>query len=266
MRPLNYLTVLFFLIITSGTTTAQCHIEILNNDPLEICPGDSVHLIAQGECAGMGNVAWSHGVSSLDGGWVSPSSTTTYTVYILDTTGESAHDDILIKVLPAPDVNITGNDTMSYFGGYTILDAGSGFESYLWSTGAATQTLFIDSALVHLGLNTFSVTVANNYGCTNSDVFDVYAENTTSAGQEKTPLNIKLYPNPAKDELFIDMNNNLKNPVVEIYSSSGQCLFSKAFTAPVFPGKIDLSYLKAGVYIIKINNDSTVATRKLIIK
>ena len=43
-----------------------------------------------------------------------------------------------------------------------MLDAGAGYSSYLWSTGATTQTITVSSA------GSFSVTVSNANGCTGS--------------------------------------------------------------------------------------------------
>ncbi len=63
-------------------------------------------------------------------------------------------------VLPNPDIGdnetICSNDSL-------LLDAGAGMASYLWSTGATTQQIW-----VHLPA-TYSVTVESFDGCTNSD-------------------------------------------------------------------------------------------------
>ena len=57
---------------------------------------------------------------------------------------------------------------------YITVDAGSGFDSYLWSTGASTQTIIIASA------GTYSVTVTKNYGtinCATTKTFEVVLSN-----------------------------------------------------------------------------------------
>ncbi|MBK9400559.1 MAG: PKD domain-containing protein [Bacteroidetes bacterium] len=63
-----------------------------------------------------------------------------------------------VNALPTP--SITGSLTFCT-GGSTTLNAGS-FSSYLWSTGANTQTIVVNTA------NTFTVTVTNGNGCTGS--------------------------------------------------------------------------------------------------
>ncbi len=67
----------------------------------------------------------------------------------------------------APLVTITGPAQMCA-GGSVTLDAGAGFDSYLWSNGATTQTITVSPATT----TNYSVTVADN-GCPNSDAHTV---------------------------------------------------------------------------------------------
>jgi gliding motility-associated-like protein len=56
---------------------------------------------------------------------------------------------------------ITASDTTTFCaGGNVDLDAGSGFSSYLWSNGATSQTITVDSS------GNYSVTVTDAAGCT----------------------------------------------------------------------------------------------------
>jgi len=66
-----------------------------------------------------------------------------------------------VNVYPVPFVNL-GNDSNITSGSIT-LNAGSGFDNYLWSNGTT-----IDSLTVSLS-GTYSVTVASNFGCTAFD-------------------------------------------------------------------------------------------------
>ncbi len=93
-------------------------------------------------CPGQQNVAWSHGDTTFDGGWVSPTSTTTYTVFILDTSGNSASANVKITVIPEVDPGLGPDTTICKNpGNYAILEADSGYDTYQWSTGASTQAI-----------------------------------------------------------------------------------------------------------------------------
>ena len=59
----------------------------------------------------------------------------------------------------ASDINITATPTILCPGQSSILDAGAGYTSYLWSTGETTQTITVTAA------GTYSVSVNDGSGC-----------------------------------------------------------------------------------------------------
>lgn len=75
-------------------------------------------------------------------------------------------DTIVLNAFPKPSVDL-GADLSFCEGVLHELDAGSGYESYLWSTGDTTQTLVVQTT------NTYWVQVYNEFGCPNTDTVDV---------------------------------------------------------------------------------------------
>ncbi len=118
-------------------------------------------------CPGQQDVAWSHGVKAFDGGWVSPTKTKTYTVFILDTSGNSASDNVKITVIPEVDPGLGPDTTICKNpGNYAVLEADSGYDTYQWSTGATTRDIQVSNS------GTYYVT-ATKGNCTGSDSVNV---------------------------------------------------------------------------------------------
>lgn len=80
---------------------------------------------------------------------------------------------------PKPNVELP--ERMDFCDGKSItLDAGAGYSSYLWNTGATTQTISVSAP------GTYSVTVTNSSGCQNTDTVQV----SYTALPEITAVNI----------------------------------------------------------------------------
>src|SRR5207253_2700359 len=76
-----------------------------------------------------------------------------------------------IPIGTPPVVNITGPTQVCPSNGFT-LDAGGGFSSYAWSTGATSQTI---STTQSASSQVYTVTVTNAAGCSASDTHVVTA-------------------------------------------------------------------------------------------
>lgn len=147
-------------VVITGNTMVD-----INGDTL-ICAGDPTTLTASGSIT----YAWSPstGLSATSGATVvaTPSATITYTV-----TGTSSGctntSSIVITVITQPNVDL-GNDTSICGVPSVVLDAHNIGATYLWSTGATTQTIIADTS------GTFWVNIA--YGsCSTSDTIVVSA-------------------------------------------------------------------------------------------
>jgi gliding motility-associated-like protein len=121
-----------------------------------ICFGGSTTLDAGN---GYSNYEWSIGATTQT---IVATNAGNYTVTVTDNNGcvNSANTTMIVNALPTP--VITGNTAICQ-GTFTTFDAGTGYNSYVWSTGSGSQMLNATIA----GLYTVTVTDAN--GCTNSD-------------------------------------------------------------------------------------------------
>ena len=119
------------------------------------CAASSTTLTAS---AGYTSYAWSTGAATQS---ISVNTTGTFTVTVIDNIGCTGSKSISITAFPNPAPVISGS--LSFCGGTsTVLNAGSGYSSYLWSTGATTQTITVNA------IATYTVTVTNSFGCSGS--------------------------------------------------------------------------------------------------
>jgi gliding motility-associated-like protein len=119
------------------------------------CLGIPQTLVATG---GFSSYLWSNGATTQA---ITVNGTGQYTVTVTSVNGCTATASLNVTFGPLPVVNMAPFDTICQ-GQVATLNAGPGFSSYLWSTGATTQTITAGGAGV------YSVTVTNANGCSNS--------------------------------------------------------------------------------------------------
>jgi len=81
--------------------------------------------------------------------------------------------------------------------------------------------------------------------------------------------NIRIFPNPFKDKLLIDFANSKKEgEQISIYIFNFEGKLQKSITQKVYNNQISISLrnLKAGPYIIRIDQRSLNVKNKIIIK
>jgi gliding motility-associated-like protein len=100
---------------------------------------------------------WSNGVQTQTN-LVGPG---TYWVTATNANGCVATDTITITLLPSPSINFQGNTTVCV-GQEALIQANSGFTTYLWSNGLST-------ANVYLAAGTYTLTVSDSFGCQATD-------------------------------------------------------------------------------------------------
>jgi trimeric autotransporter adhesin len=141
-----------------------------------VCAGSSVTLSGNGAST----YAWTNGVS--DGVAFTPSSTQTYIVTGTAANGCSDTSSITIAVNANPVVNLGGNQ--STCNASLVLDAGNAGSSYLWSTGATSQTINVTSS------GTYSVAVTSTSGCTDNDTATITLNSVLVAGISPSTSNV----------------------------------------------------------------------------
>ncbi|MBA3900749.1 MAG: gliding motility-associated C-terminal domain-containing protein, partial [Bacteroidetes bacterium] len=134
-----------------------------NTTKAEVCEGDAITLTGSGSGAGQLVYTWNNNASN--GVSFSPPASNKYVVTGTDANGCTKKDSVNIAVNPLPVIEI--EDAVFCQGDSVQVDAGAGFATYLWSTGATIRTIYVKSA------GQYSVTVTDSKGCSNSDNLQV---------------------------------------------------------------------------------------------
>jgi hypothetical protein len=235
------------LYVVTGTDTNNCQmtdtIAVTVNDlpavtagnDIDVCEGSSVTLGG----SGADTYQWNNGVAN--GIAFIPAGTQTYTLTGTDTNGCEANDEVTVTVMPVPVFDIGPDTTTCANYGPVVLDAGAGFDAYLWNNNAVTQTISVSAS------GTYGVTVTGANGCTRSDAIVVTVD--PCLGIEEQAIEMKLFPNPTSD--LVTVQSTAAGPItVRVMTVSGEELFSGSNAV------IDLSGLPSGTYVIQVTQSA----------
>lgn len=92
----------------------------------------------------------------------------------------------------------------------------------------------------------------------------IILDKSLSVEDEILRNSISLYPNPAKDFITVQKNDNFESLQLELYSISGAKVMSDVIDSN--SKTIQTNHLSSGIYLMRIKSDKTVITKKLIIK
>ena len=155
------------------TVTQSPPVSVDINGDLNICVGGNTALTAT---TGFSNYVWSTGEMTES---ITVSSPGTYEVTVTDGNSCTGSASVVVTEVNLPPITIAQNPNFLCPGSSVQLDAGGGFSSYSWSTGATSAV--IDVSLSGL----YSVTVENADGCTQEGsitVVDGAAANPSISG------------------------------------------------------------------------------------
>jgi hypothetical protein len=154
-------------------------------------------------------------------------------------------DTIRVTVNPSPNVNIS-----VVTGSVTILDAGNPGGTYLWNTGAMSQTIIATTPGVYY------VSVTNQYGCTGSDTTSVGIIGINELYSSVIPINI--YPNPSMDKNFTLKFELTDTGAIEIkmLSMLGESVYDERLEnfSGVYTRKLNFQHLAGGIYFIEVRS------------
>ena len=133
-----------------------------------------------------------------------------------------------------------------------------------WLKDQKDDIEYIDGNLIKSFKTNHWNTSVNNWSFTKQTTY-YYSDSQSTSSKSADDLfrAINIYPNPASDVIYIDINQNPMFTHVEIYDLNGNLsLYQKLSQS----NQIRVDHLSRGVYIMKLQQDGASLIRKIILK
>jgi len=263
--PFDY-TVGITLTDGCGSITDSLLIDVA--DPLSIASTDTSNcgpgtgfVLSSNTIGGNGTntYSWTGGSISSTSTTGLVSATSNYTVTVTDGCGTTATSVSTVTINTPPVVSL-GLDIVQP-SPPAILDAGTGFSSYLWSTSATTQTISVSIN------GTYTVTVTDANGCTGTDNIQV---NFTAGvnNPDGSVAIVSYYPNPTNGIVNMNIQGFMGQELkMEIMDIQGKVIRNYVFDEVTenYLQQIDLSTLRAGTYMVVLRTATDSYTHRIVI-
>lgn len=102
------------------------------------------------------------------------------------------------------------------------------------------------------------------YAMNNVSKITFGADLSTGINEELTNSSVVAYPNPTSGVITLNITDNTQGVVVNIYNVTGSLISTTTYNGNVVNEKIDLSSYDNGIYMMIINNDNNVITKKIV--
>ena len=248
----------YYVAVTSNGCTGVDSVNVIVNplsanagNDIYLCGATSTNISAQAVSASTYSWSPTAGVSNPNilNPTITPSSTTTYTLTVSDGLC-TASDNITLYTNSIQPVIITLNGTTLSV---------SNFSSYQWYYEGVQISSATSQTFTPTQAGNYTVQVADANGCTGvSQNFNVILTSIASLSDEE--LRVKLYPNPASNQLTVEISSkfkmlNSKFSTIKIQNTLGQTVFTKNNCNAL--ETFDVSGFAKGVYFVRVGNETT---------
>jgi len=240
----------------------------INNDTVLITMRAPILLGLEGDtsfCRGItytapdGFVYYKWDYNDAEGKDITVPKTGEYVIYVTDSFGCSSFDTLNVIIKPTPVVEF--DDIYTIYSDQSItLGVSSDYDIYYWNDGIDSYQRTFSGTNLGFGEHQFSLFASYN-GCSNSDTTIINVLDAINVNEINNDNNINIYPNPAKNSINIETNNNGN---VEIIDSKGSKIYSS--TIIIGNNNIDIKDFNEGVYFVKLIFNDSVEIKQLVIE
>lgn len=214
------------------------------------CPERNDGSLSLSVIGGAGNYAyaWSNGDSSSN---ITDLAGGVYDLTVTDQAGCSFTSSFEVQSDNESPMMSFAEDTLFVWSSPVIGSPGS-YDQYLWSTSSTDSTTAIEAS------GSYTLTVFNEAGCSTSDtVFAVLI-----LGQKNLEsLSLKIFPNPTRDLLHVQLSNNEMPQMLSLYDLAGNKVLEVENA-----DELNVTSIAAGVYTLSIQLQGSTFLKRVIIQ
>ena len=244
-------------------------------EPSSVCFGSPSHLYSlAGGGSGLYTYSWTSNptgfTSTLSDPEVVSTENTTFTVVANDGFNQlSGSTDLIVNPLPV--IHLGPIDSTVCIYDSVRLDAANSGSTYFWSNGSNAKYITISSTGIGFEIQTYTVWVTNGNSCMDSATINVVFSFSSCVGvdEKKDSQDFRVYPNPSNGSFKIQMNPSRARLDLEIYNLFGVMVFSEGISAAIghpLEKTLDVTFLPAGLYILRLTGENFSGAQKIRIK
>lgn len=178
----------------------------------------------------------------------------TFTVMLVANSDKSCPDTTYKEVYlrPSPAYSL-GPDRFTKPGLIYTIDAGPGWSAYQWFDGKTTRLNNINTQDLGVGDHLVWVIVTDASGCKSSDT--IWLHIWPNSIKDIETVSCKIYPNPAKDKVLIDLEGlNGNQAMISLTDVNGKEIkhINISSYAGLLHQELDITACNKGIYFIKI--------------
>lgn len=179
----------------------------------------------------------------------------TYSITATDSNGCQITGSATVIGLTNPAVNL-GTDMTIQQGQQTVIDATGPGLTYLWSTGATTATITVNT------MGNFTVTVTNSFGCTATD--EMLVTLISSTDEFDNTYKVTIMPNPTKGVINIKCDG-AATTLVQVFDNLGKLMTEDNSIAPDGAVRtLNITNCPSGIYHVKLSGKGFTKTIKVV--
>lgn len=162
---------------------------------------------------------------------------------------------------PIADFSFTNNDPV-----VTFSDITQNQGSVTWNFGDNTLSVLNNPVHNYLQNGTYQVIMNVNNGCgTDSKTKTVTINMATGISNDGLSMPMKLYPNPTKDYIVLEIPDWMANGIISIFDYTGKLIENRELMAVQNLYKFNTSNYKSGIYLVIVKTENQLISMKFIV-